>query len=83
MSESMADEILALNKAIKKMEDFNQRGSQVVDYHFFGGLTWKEISEVMGIAPITVRRAWNVAKLWLKREMKDMEMPGLRVRSQK
>lgn len=80
MSEAMADEILALNQALKKMEEFNQRGSKIVEYHFFGGLTWKEISEVMGIAPITVRRAWNVSKLWLKRELKDTGMPGLTVR---
>lgn len=83
MSETMADEILALNEALKKMEQFNQRGSKVVEYHFFGGLTWKEISEVMGVAPITVRRAWNVAKLWLQRELKETGMPGLTVRRQK
>lgn len=83
MSESMADEILALNEALKKMEEFNQRGSRVVEYHFFGGLTWNEISEVMGIAPITVRRAWNVAKLWLRRELKETSMPSLTVRKQK
>lgn len=83
ISESMANEILALDKALKKMEDFNKRGSQVVDYHFFGGLTWNEISEVMGIAPITVRRAWNVAKLWLKRELEETNMPSLTVRRKK
>ena len=80
MSDSMADEILALNGALKKMEAFNQRGCRVVEYHFFGGLTWKEISEVMGIAPITVRRAWNVAKLWLRRELKDTGMPAISVK---
>lgn len=83
MSDSMAEEILALNEALKRMESFNQRGCKVVEYHFFGGLTWKEISEVMGIAPITVRRAWNVAKLWLRRELKDTGMPGLTVKRQK
>lgn len=83
MSEMMADEILALNEALKKMEEFNQRGCLVVEYHFFGGLTWNEISEVMGIAPITVRRAWNVAKLWLRRELKETNMPGLIVKRQK
>lgn len=80
MSESMADEILALNDALKKMETFNQRGCRVVEYHFFGGLTWKEISEVMGVAPITVRRAWNVARLWLRRELKDTGMPDISVK---
>lgn len=80
MSDSMADEILALNEALKKMESFNQRGCRVVEYHFFGGLTWKEISEVMGLAPITVRRAWNVAKLWLRRELKETGMPAFSVK---
>jgi len=81
MSESMAEEILALNGALKRMKEFNERGSKVVEYHFFGGLTWKEISEVMGIAPITVRRAWKVAKLWLKKELKKTGLPRLTVKS--
>lgn len=76
MSEAMADEILALNEALNRMEEFNERGSKVVEYHFFGGLTWKEIAEVMGVAPVTVRRTWNVAKLWLRREMSDAELPA-------
>lgn len=69
MSESMADEILAINEALKRMETFNERGSRIVEYHFFGGLTWKEIAEVIGVSPVTVRRSWNVAKLWLRREL--------------
>ncbi len=77
MSDSMADELLALNEALNRMNKFNRRGSLVVDYHFFGGLTWDEISEVMGIAPVTVRRAWNAAQLWLKREIKGLNFNGL------
>ena len=80
MSESMADEILALNDALKRMEKFNDRGSRVVEYHFFGGLTWKEISEVMGVAPITVRRAWYAARLWLRRELKETGLPSISVK---
>jgi len=79
MSESMADHILALNEALKQMEEFNRRGARVVEYHFFGGLTWNEISEVMGVAPVTVRRAWNVARLWLRRELKKKQMPDIRI----
>lgn len=81
MSDSMADEILAVNEALKRMEKFNQRGCRVVEYHFFGGLTWKEISEVMGIAPITVRRAWYAARLWLRRELDEKEFPKSKVKS--
>lgn len=71
MDDEMAESIMALNKALNKMEEFNERGCRVVEYHFFGGLTWEEISEVMGVAPITVRRAWNVSKLWLNRELNN------------
>ncbi|NGP90000.1 ECF-type sigma factor [Fodinibius halophilus] len=77
MNESMAEEILALDKALERMQTFNERGSKVVDYHFFGGLTWKEISEVMGIAPITVRRAWYSSRLWLRRELMKSELPNI------
>lgn len=71
MDDEMADNIIALNNALIKMETFNERGCRVIEYHFFGGLTWKEISEVMGVSAITVRRSWNVARLWLHREMKN------------
>ena len=79
MSEGMAKEILALEEALKRMKAFNERGSRVVEYHFFGGLTWKEISEVMGVAPITVRRAWYSSRLWLRREMDEIGLPGITV----
>lgn len=74
MTDSRAEEILALNEALERMKEFNRRGAEVVDYHFFGGLTWKEISEIMGIAPITVRRSWQAAQLWLRRELNNNGM---------
>lgn len=67
--DEFAEEILALNNELKRLEHFNSRGSRVIEYHFFGGLTWDEISEVMGIAPVTARRSWYMAKLWLNREL--------------
>lgn len=77
MNDAFADEILALDDALKRMEVFNERGSRVVEYHYFGGLTWKEIADVMGIAPITVRRSWNVAKLWLRKELDQSGFNGM------
>ena len=81
MSKDMAEEILALENALNRMKEFNERGSKVIDYHFFGGLTWKEISEVMGIAPVTVRRTWYASRLWLRREMDDMDLPQISVKT--
>lgn len=76
MSDARADDILFLNSALERMKEFNQRGSLVVEYHFFGGLTWNDISNIMGIAPITVRRAWYGAQLWLRRELNSNSLNG-------
>lgn len=74
MDDTLAEDIVKLHSALKQMEKFNERGCRVVEYHYFGGLTWDEIAEVMGLSNATVRRAWNVAKLWLQREMKGIEL---------
>jgi RNA polymerase sigma factor (sigma-70 family) len=37
--------------------------------HFFGGLTQKEIAELLGVSQGTVKRDLALAKLWLLREL--------------
>lgn len=66
MAEEQADELLALDEALRELEDFNERGARVVEYRFFGGLTHNEIAEAMGLSEATVRRAWRVARAWLR-----------------
>jgi DNA-directed RNA polymerase specialized sigma24 family protein len=36
---------------------------------FFGGLNVEESAEVLQVSPITVKRDWRSAKLWLYREL--------------
>lgn len=60
---------LALHDALQDLEVLDSRQAQVVEMRFFGGLTVPEIGEVLSISPATVKREWNVAKLWLEREM--------------
>ncbi len=61
--------VVALDDALKRLDDFNPRGAKGVEQWFFGGLTQKEIAEVMGLSEKTVRRSWQVARAWLKREL--------------
>ena len=44
---------------------------QVVELRFFGGLTVDETAVVLEISPVTVRRDWRAAKIWLYRELTD------------
>ena len=36
---------------------------------FFGGLSVEETAGVLKVSPITVIRDWNLAKVWLYREL--------------
>ena len=60
-----AADFLALDEALRRLEDTDQRKSQVVEMRFFGGLSEEEIAEVLGVSVRTVRREWTFARAWL------------------
>lgn len=66
-------ELLALDGALLSMERVLPRKCRVVELLFFGGLTFEEAAEVLGISTTTVRRDWEVAKAWLLRELSNGE----------
>ena len=62
-------ELIALDHALNKLAEFDQRKSSVVELRYFGGLSIEETAEVLKISAITVMRDWNIAKAWLAREI--------------
>ena len=58
-------DILALNEALEKLAEFDSRKARIVELKFFGGLTTKEIAEVLQISDATVEREWSFARAWL------------------
>jgi RNA polymerase sigma factor (TIGR02999 family) len=63
--------LVAVDAALHRLEELDKRQAQIVEFRFFGGLTVEEISKVLEIAPITVKREWATAKLWLQRELSE------------
>jgi len=66
-------DITALDESLTSLASIDPRKSRVVELRFFGGLTNREISEVLGITPAAVRNDWVVAKAWLYRSLQDAE----------
>lgn len=60
---------LSVHQALQELEALDSRQAQIVEMRFFGGMTVEEIATVLNISPITVKREWALAKLWLEREM--------------
>ena len=62
-------DIVALDKAMKKLAAFDEQKSRVAELRFFGGLSIPETAEALGISHATVEREWKVARVWLHREL--------------
>jgi RNA polymerase sigma factor (sigma-70 family) len=51
------------------LEKIDPDQARIVELKFFGGLTIKEIADVMQISHATVEREWSMAKAFLKRQL--------------
>jgi RNA polymerase sigma-70 factor (ECF subfamily) len=62
-------DFIALHEALNRLVELDPELARIVELRFFGGLTVEEAAEVMGASPATIKRAWSMAKSWLKREL--------------
>jgi RNA polymerase sigma factor (TIGR02999 family) len=62
-------DLIALDDALNDLARLDPEQSRIVELRFFGGLSIEETAEVMGTSPVTVKRHWSTARLWLHREM--------------
>lgn len=69
MSAGDADEILALNDALARLEQMEPRLARVVECRYFAGLGIDETAAALEVSPATVKRDWAVARAWLHREL--------------
>lgn len=69
MSKEKSAELIALDDALNQLAKIDPLKSRIVEMRHFGGMSVEETAEELEIAPITVMRHWNLAKVWLKREI--------------
>jgi RNA polymerase sigma factor (TIGR02999 family) len=62
-------EIIELDEVLNQLATFDERKSRVVELHYFGGFTYEEIADVVGISVATVDRELRLAKAWLYGEL--------------
>lgn len=62
-------DFVALDEALTKLAALDPQQSQVVELRFFSGLSVEETARVLDVSERTVKRDWNVAKAWLRREL--------------
>lgn len=68
---SRASDVLALDEALSALAKEDERLAQVVELHFFGGLDFAEIAELLTLSLRTVARDWRAARALLRLHMAD------------
>lgn len=62
-------DFIALDDALDGLARLDPQQSRIVELRFFGGLSIDETAEVLTLSPATVKRNWETARVWLRREM--------------
>lgn len=70
MSDAVSSfEVIEFNDALENLASLNGRHAQVAELRLLGALSVVEIADQLGIGEATVKRDWQMAKLWLIREL--------------
>jgi len=64
-----APELIELDRALDKLAEVDERKARAVELHFFGGLTYDETAEALGVSPATVARELRMARAWLYNQL--------------
>jgi RNA polymerase sigma factor (TIGR02999 family) len=63
-------DLLALDQALHRLAELDERQARLVELRVFAGLTVEEAASVMECSPATASRDYRHAEAWLRRQMR-------------
>jgi RNA polymerase sigma-70 factor, ECF subfamily len=63
-------DVIEIDEALERLAGNNPRLADLVELHYFGGLTYQELSETLKISEATVDRELRLAKAWILRQIR-------------
>ena len=64
-------DLLALDQALARLEERDERMAQVVKLRYFGGLSVSEVATALDTSPRTIDRDWQAARAWLQVQLQS------------
>lgn len=61
--------LVALDDALRSLAKLDPRAARAIELRFFGGLSFEETAEIIGVSKSTLHNDWRAAQLWLMREI--------------
>jgi len=69
LSDVEVEEVLAIDRALERLAQLDDRAHRVVEHRIFGGLTLEETAQALGVSTKSVQRSWSTARAWLRKEI--------------
>jgi RNA polymerase sigma-70 factor, ECF subfamily len=63
-------DVLEIDEALQRLALANPRLAELLELHYFGGLTYQELSETLKVSEATVDREIRLAKAWVLKEIR-------------
>jgi len=63
------EQLLHLDEALDRLSRQDARKGRMVELHFFGGLSFRELTEALDLPLATIEREMRLARAWLRREI--------------
>lgn len=63
--------LVELDDALSRLSEIDERKSDILVLHFFGGMTYDETAAALGVSPATIHRELRLAKAWLASEFQN------------
>lgn len=63
-------DVLEIDEALERLAALNPRLAELVELHYFGGLTCQELSETLKVSEATIDRDIRLAKAWVLKELR-------------
>ena len=62
-------DLIALDEALTRLAELDERQSRIVELRFFSGMSVEETAEALSVSTATVKNEWRTAKAWLFQEL--------------
>jgi RNA polymerase sigma factor (TIGR02999 family) len=63
-------DVLEIDEALQRLASHNPRLAEIVELHYFGGLTYQELAETLKVSEATVDRDLRLAKAWVLKQIR-------------
>jgi len=70
VADERLDDLLVVHDALTRLEAVHAGAARVVECRVFAGMTIEEAAAALDISPATVKRHWELARVWLGMHLK-------------